>query len=276
MTAPTLRLVVLSCSIFLHSSAESGTHSVTALGWLWGAKNKKWSQNQTFSFRILFCWIHCTTEMTSNWGSKFPPSSCVEQGLPGIWSVGCCLRLGAASATWGRHETVWTRGGGTAQQHCWNSRAHQYLLQRDLSYQDNCFKVFSFVLLGSKLRKQAHTLSINFSNLIPQSCGVHWTSWLLSVSVVVKGAWVVDFFLLHFPPTDRVSVCPRHQLKVCTLLTGKALFPLLGWSSLLNSENSDCRRNTRITRVPSRGLRQTCFLIIGLPFFQLICKMLVS
>lgn len=34
-------------------------------------------------------------------------------------------------------------------------------------------KSFFFVLLGSKLRKQAHTLSINFSNLIPQSCGVH-------------------------------------------------------------------------------------------------------
>lgn len=161
MTAPTLSLVVLSCSIFLHSSAESSTHSVTALGWLWGAKNKKWSQNQTFSFSILSCsfsrtWIHCTTEMTSNWGSKFPPSSCVEQGLPGIWSVGCCLRLGAASATWGRHETVWTRGGGTAQQHCWNSRAHQYLLQTDLSYQDNCFKVFFFLFYlevnwGSKL-----------------------------------------------------------------------------------------------------------------------------
>lgn len=42
MTAPTLRLVVLSCNIFLHSSAELGTHdvSVTALGWLGEAKKK--------------------------------------------------------------------------------------------------------------------------------------------------------------------------------------------------------------------------------------------
>lgn len=43
MTAPTLRLVVLSCNIFLHSSVELGTHyvSVTALGWLGEAKKKK-------------------------------------------------------------------------------------------------------------------------------------------------------------------------------------------------------------------------------------------
>lgn len=82
------------------------------------------------------------------------------------------VRLGAASATGGRHETVWTRGGGTAQQHCWNSKAHQYLQQTDLFYQDYCFKVF-LSLLGNKLREQAHTLSINFSNLIPLSCGVH-------------------------------------------------------------------------------------------------------
>lgn len=72
---------------------------VTALGWLWEAKNKKWSQNwerQTFSFKNFSCffsrtWIYFTTEMTSNWGSKFLPSSYVEQGLPGSWSVGCCL-----------------------------------------------------------------------------------------------------------------------------------------------------------------------------------------
>lgn len=96
MTAPTLRLIVLSCSIFLHSSAEAGTHSVIVLGWLWEAKNKKWSQNQAFSFKFLSCsfsrtWIYFTTEITSNWGSKFLPSSCVEQGLPVSWSIGCCL-----------------------------------------------------------------------------------------------------------------------------------------------------------------------------------------
>ena len=36
MTALTLRLIVLCCNIFLHSSADSGTHdaSVAALGWL--------------------------------------------------------------------------------------------------------------------------------------------------------------------------------------------------------------------------------------------------
>lgn len=92
----------------------------------------------------------------------------------------------------------------------------------------------------------------------------------------MKGTWVVDIFLLHLPPTG-VSVCPRHQLKVCSLLPGEALCPLLGWSSLLNSVEAQTAEGiTSFNLVASTGLRQACFLIIGLPFFQLICKILVK
>lgn len=84
------------------------------------------------------------------------------------------------------------------QQLCWNCKAHQYLLQTVLSDQQYCFKVF-LPLLGIKLRKQTHTLSIYFSDPIPLYCGAHRTSGLLAVLLVKEGTLLLDFFPL--PPT---------------------------------------------------------------------------
>lgn len=107
------------------------------------------------------------TDMTSNWGSKFPPSSCVGQAfvcrmLP--------VRLGAASATRGRLKLS---GAEEVVQHSSTAGilGHRLLLQTcpTKSAVPKSFLPF----LGSKLREQAHTLSINSSNLMPLSCRVH-------------------------------------------------------------------------------------------------------
>lgn len=61
--------------------------------------------------------------------------------------------------------------------------------------------------------------TINSSNLVLPSCGVHWTSGLLAVSLVIfEGTWLVCFFLLPLPLLASVyslKCLSRHHLKLC-------------------------------------------------------------